>query len=110
MPPLRDEIADWKKYPNALGSEAQAAVIVGEVSRAGGADVPEYVTTALKQLALRGTMRDIAAAIQRGEEHNPGIPSFHDVVDVGAASAGLSWTEAIRAITDYFDASLTRLG
>jgi hypothetical protein len=108
--PLPERIAEWKQYPNALGSEAAAAVIVAEVARALGEDVPEYVDTALKKLALRGTMRDIASAIQRGEAPNPGIPGFHDVVDIGAASAGLSWTEATRALTDYFDASLLRLG
>lgn len=107
---LPQRIADWKKYSNALGSEAKAAVLVGDVAHALGEDVPEYAARALKRLALRGTMRDTAAAIQRGEDRSPGVPSFHDVVDVGAASAGLSWTEAIRAIADYFDASLTRLG
>ena len=29
---LKERIEDWKKYSNALGSEAQVAVIVGEVA------------------------------------------------------------------------------
>ena len=108
--PLREKIEDWKRFPNALGSEAQAAVIVGEVANALHEQIPDEVSGALKKLALRGTMRDIAAAIQRGEEHNPGVPSFHDVVDAGAAAAGLSWTEAISTITRYLDAASGRLG
>ena len=107
---LREKIEDWKKYPNALGSEAQAAVIIGEVAHALGEEIPNEVASALKKLALRGTMRDIAAAIQRGEERNPGVPSFHEVVDAGAEAAGLSWTEAISTITRYLDAASERLG
>ncbi len=107
---LRDKIEDWKKYPNALGSEAQAAVIVGEVANALREEVPDQVTSALKKLALRGTMRDIASAIQRDEERSPGVPSFHEVVDIGAAAVGLSWTEALCAITCYLDIASKRLG
>lgn len=107
---LREKIEDWKKFPNALGSEAQAAVIVGEVAQALIEGIPNEVAAALKKLALRGTMRDIASAIQRGEERNPGVPSFHDVVDVGAAASGLSWTEAISVITRHLDGASTRLG
>jgi len=106
----RKEIDDWKKYPDALGSESQAAVIVGEIAHALGEEIPNEVALALKKLALRGTMRDIAAAIQRGEERRPGVPSFHDVVDAGTAAAGLSWAESISTITRYFDAALERLG
>lgn len=29
---LPEKIEDWKKYPNALGSEAQAAIIAGEIT------------------------------------------------------------------------------
>ena len=108
--PLSERIEDWKKYPNALGSEAQVAVIAGEVANALREAFPEEVSAALKKLTLRGTMRDIAQAIQRGEEHNPGVPSFHDVVDAGAAAAGLSWTEAISTITRYLDSAAARLG
>lgn len=102
---LRGKIEDWKKFPNALGSEARAAVIVGEVANALRAAIPPDVSAALKLLALRGTMRDIAAAIGRGEERNPDVPSFHDVVDIGAAAAGLSWAEAISTITCHLDAA-----
>lgn len=107
---LRQQIEDWKKFPNALGSEAQAAVIVGEVANALSGEIPDDVSTALKKLALRGTMRDIAQAIQRGEELNAGVPSFHDVVDFGAAAAGLSWTEAVAVITRHLDDAVGRLG
>jgi hypothetical protein len=106
---LEEKTARWKEYPNALGSEAQAAVIVGEVAHALGQAVPETISVALKKLALRGTMRDIAQAIQCGNELRAGIPSFHEVVDVGAAAAGLSWTEAITAITGYLDAASAKL-
>jgi hypothetical protein len=108
--PLQDRIEEWKKYPNALGSEAGAAVIVGEVANAVGEDVPTDVKQALKALALRGVMRDVASAIQRGEEMNPRTPSFHDLVDVGATAAGISWTEAVSVITKYIDSRAPRAG
>lgn len=98
------------KYPNALGSEASAAVLVGAVANALHEDVPHDVSTALKTLALRGTMRDLAQAIQRGEERGPGVPSFHDVVDAGAVATGLSWTEAISTITRYLISASGRIG
>lgn len=107
---LRDRIEHWKRNPNALGSEAQAAVIVGEVANALGEQIPDNASAALKKPSLRGTMRDIAAAIQHGEQPNPGVSPFHDVVDAGAAAAGLSWTEAISTITRYLDAASERLG
>ncbi len=107
---ISDKIDDWKQYPNALGSEAHAAVVVGEVTHALGEEIPNDVAVALKTLALRGTMRDIAQAIQRGEELNPAVPSFHDVVDAGAAAAGLSWTEGISTITRFLDAASERIG
>ena len=107
---MREKIERWKKYPNALGSEAEAAVIVGEVANALREQIPVEVAEALKKLALRGTMRDIASAIGRGEAINPDVPSFHDVVDVGAASAGVSWAEAISVITHHFDAASERIG
>ncbi len=106
---LRAKIEDWKKHPNALGSESQAAVIVGEVAAALNQDIPADVAAALKTLALRGTMRDIAQALQLGHEVRPAVPSFHDVVDVGAAAAGLSWTEAIASMTRYLDTASQQL-
>lgn len=109
---LNEQIEDWKKYPNALGSESQAAVIVGEAAAALGEAIPDSVNAALKTLSLRGTMRDIASAIQRNEEHRPrpGVPSFHDVVDAGAASCGMSWAEALAVITKHLDERKGRLG
>jgi hypothetical protein len=99
----------WEEYPNALGSEAQAAMIVGRVATALGEEVPSEVQIALKTLALRGTMRDIAKAIGREDvHHRPGL-SFHDVVDAGAAASGLSWTEALASITRYCRDGLRRL-
>ena len=107
---LHEKISDWKNYPNALGSESQAAVIVGEVAAALGEAIPNDVRLMLKKLSLRGTMRDIASAIQRGDEHSPGVPCSHDVVDIGAESAGLSWGEAIAEITKYLDEQARLLG
>lgn len=107
---LNEKIEGWKRYPNALGSEAQAAVIVGEVANAIQEQIPEEVSAALKKLALRGTMRDIAAAIQRGEDRDLSVPSFHDVVEAGAAASGLSWTEAISTIVRHLDSASNRLG
>ena len=106
---LPEIVHRWEEYPNALGSEAQAAMIVGRVATALGEEVPSEVQIALKTLALRGTMRDIAQAIGReGVHHRPGL-SFHDVVDAGAAASGLSWTEALASITRYCRDGLRRL-
>jgi hypothetical protein len=109
---LQAKIDDWKKYANALGSESQVAVIVGEVAERLGDGIPDDVRKALKVLALRGTMRDIAMSIQRDEPlaRDPHIPSFHEVVDAGAASCGLSWAEAIAAIVSYLNQCQRKLG
>jgi len=96
------KIEDWKKYPNALGSESQVAVLLGELSAFLNEPIPDSVLSALKTLSLRGTMRDIASAIKR-ERFNPNIPSFHDVVDTAAISCGLSWTEALTIIVTYLE-------
>ena len=99
---LHEKINDWKKYPNALGSEAQVSVLVGELAAILKKEIPEPVKSALKTLALRGTMRDIASAIGRNIEHkNLCVPSFHEVVDSGAASCGISWTEAVAVLAQY---------
>ncbi len=99
---LIKKIEEWKKYPNALGSESQVAVLLGELSSFLNEPIPDTVLSALKILSLRGTMRDIASAIQR-ERFNPDIPSFHDVVDTAAISCGLSWTEALTIIVTYLE-------
>ena len=62
---LHEKINDWKKYPNALGSEAQVSVLVGELAALLKKEIPEPVKSALKTLALRGTMRDIASAYRQ---------------------------------------------
>ena len=107
---LQAKVDDWREYPNALGSESQVAVIVGEVAAARREAIPDDVQKALKVLALRGTMRDIASQIQRDEPRDPGVPSFHEVVDAGAASCGLSWAEAIATITSHLDRCRRSLG
>jgi hypothetical protein len=96
--PLIEKINDWKKYPNALGSESQAAIIVGEVAAALEEDIPTAVNDALRILSLRGTMRDIASAIQHHQEHvpHPGVPS--------------SWGEALAIIARHLDERAMRLG
>ncbi len=99
---LLKKINDWKKYPNALGSESQVSVLVGELAAILKKEIPEPVKSALKTLALRGTMRDIASAIGRNiEQRNLRTPSFHEVVDSGAASCGISWTEAVAVLAQY---------
>jgi hypothetical protein len=54
-------------------------------------------------------MRDLAAAIQSGAEHNPKVPSPHEVVETGAAAAGLSWAEAITTVVRYLTIASKRL-
>jgi len=109
---LNAEIDDWKKYPNSLGSEAQVAVLIGSIAAKTGEVIPENIKSALKALSLRGTMRDIASAIQRGREHrhNPDIPSFNDVVILSAASCEISWGEALAEIAQYLDEQKVKLG
>ena len=108
---LIEKVEDWKKYPNALGSESHAAIVVGEVAAAWGEDIPDAVNSALRSLSLRGTMRDIASTIQRNEEYLPRHlgPSFHDVVDSAAASCGLSWAEALAIIAKHLDEQVKKI-
>jgi class 3 adenylate cyclase len=108
---ISEKIDRWKEYPNCLGSEASAASLVGEISARLNEEIPFEVKEAMRALSLRGTMRDIASAIQKDEEHRPrlGTPSFHDVVDSGAASCGISWGEAIAVIVRYFEESRNRI-
>ena len=107
---LLKKINDWKKYPNALGSEAQVSVLVGELAAILKKEIPEPVKSALKTLALRGTMRDIASAIGSNiEQRNLSVPSFHKVVDSGAASCGISWTEAVAVLAQYVTECGTQL-
>ncbi len=86
---LKQGIDRWKEYPNALGSESQAAVIVGEVAAEFGENIPENVNAALKTLSLRGTLRDMARAIER-DEHDFTLSSFYGLA---AASCGTSCVE-----------------
>lgn len=89
-----EKIDDWKKFPNALGSESQVAVLLGEISASLDEPLPNTVVTALKTLSIRGAMRDIASAIQRNEERH-----FRaDVVD-SAAMRQLSICRCINLTT-----------
>lgn len=108
---ITEEIASWKMYPNALGSEAQVACIVGSIAAQTGKSIPEDVKLALKSLSLRGTMRDIASEIGRSNDIHSRFrgPSFHDVVDSGAASCGISWAEGIAILSQYIDTYLSTL-
>ncbi|MCX5791866.1 MAG: hypothetical protein NTY45_06545 [Elusimicrobia bacterium] len=106
---LRKKVSDWKRSPNALGAEAQAAVIVGEVAAAFLEDIPENVRKALRKLSLRGVMRDLIMAIHHGEEYTPSSPECYEVAEIAAESAGLSWGEAIAEITKYLDEHAVRL-
>lgn len=108
---IQEKINDWKKYPNALGSEAKVAVIIGEISSAIGEEISKEIKVALQTLSLRGTMRDIASAIGRNEESAPKVntPSFHEVVDTAASSCGISWAEALVTITKYLDEKSEKL-
>jgi hypothetical protein len=54
---LLEKIEDWKKYPNAFGSESQAAVLLGEISAALNEPISDSVASALKMLSIRGAMR-----------------------------------------------------
>lgn len=101
---LVEIIEDWKKFPNALGSEARIATIIGSICADTGEDIPDEVKAALKTLALRGTMRDIASALSKNNsDPHPRSPSFHNVVDTAANSCGLSWTEALATLTKFID-------
>lgn len=99
---LLEKIDFWKNSPNYLGSESQVSVLVGELAVALNRETPGPVKEALKTLALRSTMRDIASAIGGNiEPENPRAPSFDEVVDCGAAACGISWTEALAVLSQY---------
>ena len=106
---LHEKIREWKEYPNALGSESHAAVIVGEVAAALGEPIPKDVEAALKVLSLRGVMRDLSSAIQRRQDMESDLPSFHDIADAAGAAAGLSWAEAVAVVSRYFAERQNRL-
>jgi len=99
---LARQISEWKEYPNSLGSEARAAVLVADVASALGEPVPRPVTQALRQLALRGTLRDLAVEL-RGDQLRVSSVDFDDVAAVAAAASGISWTEAITVIVGYLN-------
>lgn len=108
---ITQDIENWKRYPNALGSESHVAIIVGSIAAKTGKSIPQDVKLALKSLSLRGTMRDIASEIGRNADIDSILrgPSFHDVVDSGAASCGISWRCDIAVLNQYIDTYLATL-
>lgn len=55
---LRKKITNWKENPEAVGAEAKAAIIIGELSVALGEEIPGNVNTALKILSLREAQKN----------------------------------------------------
>ena len=108
---LIEKIEDWKQFPNALGSEAQVAVIIGEVTAKLKEKIPAAVKKALKILSLRGTMRDLASSSnkQPQEEDVFNMPSILSVADVGAFSCRISWAESIAVISRYLEEKKKKL-
>ena len=107
---LIEKIEDWKKFPNALGSEAQVAVIVGQLTAQLNEKLPGTVKKALKVLSLRGTMRDLAASAGRPHEEDPAdSPPILSIADAGAASCGISWAESITVIARYLEEKQAKL-
>lgn len=45
---LKEKTEDWKKRPDILGSEGQAALIVGSIAAETGEDIFQNIKTALK--------------------------------------------------------------
>ena len=107
---LVEKIEDWKKFPNALGSEAQVAVIIGQVTAKLNEEIPDAVKKALKVLSLRGTMRDLASSAGRSHEEDlaDSLPIL-SIVDAGAASCGISWAESIAVIAGYLEEKKAKL-
>ena len=107
---LIEEIEDWKKFPNALGSEAQVSVIIGQVGAQLNEEIPGTVKKALKVLSLRGTMRDLVSSANRPPEEDPlNMPPILSMVDAGAASCGISWAESIAVIAGYLEEKQAKL-
>jgi hypothetical protein len=99
------QINEWKEYPNSLGSEARAAVLVADVANSLKEEVPPKVMSALRVLALRGTLRDLAIEL-RGDRIGRASADIADVEDVAATASGLSWTEAITVIVGYLNRAI----
>ena len=107
---LIEKIEDWKKFPNALGSEAQVSVIIGQVGAQLNEKLPGTVKKALKVLSLRGTMRDLASSANRPHEEDPADSSpILSIVDAGVASCGISWAESIAVIAGYLEEKQAKL-
>ena len=106
---LIEKIEDWKKFPNALGLEAQVAVIIGQVSAELNEKIPATVKKALKILSLRGTMRDLASSANRPPEEDPlNVPPILSLVDAGASSCGISTSASATAPFTVADSFVER--
>ncbi|OYD15287.1 hypothetical protein CH330_06040 [candidate division WOR-3 bacterium JGI_Cruoil_03_51_56] len=113
--PLTEQIQNWMRYPNALGSESQAGVLVGQVNQHLALETPPEVRNALRVLSLRSLLRDafkeLAGPHEARARGNTSTDSatFHDLTDAVLACAGLSQSEAIAVVTQFFEANLERL-
>lgn len=116
---IKDRIEEWKNTANTIGSEARAAVLVGEIAAALDEETPPEVIKALKVFGLRSVMREIVPFYQGilADEHDGlhvgddcRLPSVRTMIEASAAISKFSWTESISTITCYFDKSMKRLG
>lgn len=84
---IKDRIEEWKNTANAIGSEARAAVLVGEIAAALDEATPPEVTRALKVFGLRSVMREIVPFYQGilADEHD----GLHVGDDNGLGSVSL---------------------
>lgn len=112
---LAEQICDWIKSPNSLGSESQAGVILGRIQAHLGEELPPEVRDALKVLSLRGILRDAFKEFTRPSPkyYSEGAAAagafFHKLSEAVLACGGMSQVEAIAAITRFFEATLARL-
>lgn len=111
---------DWRNAPAALGSESRAAVLVGQANflRGRRRNSPA-IGVALRQLALRASMREMArefsgwrssserAVLSHNIAANKAATSssveVDDVIAVAESASGLSpsWAESMATISTY---------
>lgn len=111
---------DWRNAPAALGSESRAAILVGQANFVRGRKRSSpAIGVALRQLALRASMREMArefsgwrssserAVLAHNFAANKAATSssveVDDVIAVAESSSGLSpsWAESMATISTY---------
>jgi len=102
-------LRDWKRYPNSLGSESCAATLVADVATVLGEEIPAEVNAALAELAIRGTLRDLAMEFG-GSTDDAAVAAMSELVKsrgLGMSMTSGAWGPALATITRYVNRVLS---